>query len=354
MRKQTAGIFGTLVLGVVALSAQGIWKSTKEALNDFAVGGPTSEMREQIDALESAANAGDLNAMFELAVYWFENGRGDDQTPNPGAYKWLLKAAENGHAMAMNEVGVIAEFGLYGYESHPLKASQWYGKASKAGDDYAPYNLGRLYRNGFGVERDEAEASRYMAMAHDKGYATATFELGLRYLEGLGVQRSEERAQELFRQAEVAGFDMQEFYRSELGYKGEGAIMLGLPEHLNSRAKSYEDWAKLNFEYARTLAQTPDMSEEGLRKLFGVNFPDLNAPFMSLAMKDKDWGDPVLHTRMFFVSALLGHSEAQQIYADRLEKALGTALDKQEAVYWRSRAKRQGYKATPPAERENS
>jgi len=341
MRKETAGIFGALALGLVVLSAEGIWKSTKIALNDFAVGSPTPEKLEQIGALEDAANTGNLDAMFEIAVFLFENSGGDDQTPNPDAYSWLLKAAEKGHVLAMNEVGVIAEFGLYAHKSNPSKASLWYRKASEAGDDYAPYNLGRLYRKGFGVARNEVEASRYMAIAHDKGYVTATFELGLRYLEGLGVQQSEDKAQELFQQALAAGFDMQEFYRSELDYKGEGAIKLGLPEHLNNRATNYEDWAKLSLKYARALAQAPDMSENDLRKLFGVTFPDLNAPFMSLAMKDKDWRDPVLHTRMFFISALLGNSEAQQIYADRLEKGLGTAPDKEEAAYWRSRATRQ-------------
>jgi uncharacterized protein len=46
---------------------------------------------------------------------------------------------------------------------------EWYRKAADQGNAYAQYNIGRLYDNGWGVEKDYTKALAWYQKAADEG-----------------------------------------------------------------------------------------------------------------------------------------------------------------------------------------
>ena len=62
-----------------------------------------------------------------------------------------------------------------------------YRSAAEHGHVGAQVNLGRMYRDGRGVARDDSEAVRWYRQAADEGHPFAQYNLGRMYEEGDGV-----------------------------------------------------------------------------------------------------------------------------------------------------------------------
>ena len=69
------------------------------------------------------------------------------------------------------------------------------------------FNLGVMYENGRGVEKDEAEAVKWYRKAAEQESAVAQFYLGVMYANGRGVAKDEEEAVKWYRKAAANGFD---------------------------------------------------------------------------------------------------------------------------------------------------
>jgi TPR repeat protein len=69
------------------------------------------------------------------------------------------------------------------------------------GDAAAQANLGNLYLDGRGVERDNGEAGACSKPPRHKAYPAARSDLGYIYAEGVGVVADHAKALDLFRQA---------------------------------------------------------------------------------------------------------------------------------------------------------
>lgn len=65
--------------------------------------------------------------------------------------------------------------------------------ASYFGDPNAQYNLGRLYLDGSGVDRDQRQAARWFNLAAEKGHRAAQALLGQLLVNGQGVPRQRAR-----------------------------------------------------------------------------------------------------------------------------------------------------------------
>jgi hypothetical protein len=81
------------------------------------------------------------------------------------------------------------------------------GAEGGGGNATAMANLGWMYANGTGVEKDDAEAVRWYRKAADKGEATAVANLGWRYANGQGVAKDPRQAAEWVFKAVKAGND---------------------------------------------------------------------------------------------------------------------------------------------------
>jgi TPR repeat protein len=69
-----------------------------------------------------------------------------------------------------------------------VEAVKWYRKAAEQGYAIAEDNLGWMYQNGRGVVQDDAEAIKWYRKAAEQGYAIAEDNLGWMYQNGLSCQ----------------------------------------------------------------------------------------------------------------------------------------------------------------------
>ena len=85
----------------------------------------------------------------------------DDYALAMGLFRPL---AEQGHARAQFNMGVLHEHGHAGYESY-TEAVQWHRKAAEQGHAQAQYNLGLMYAQGQGAPQDYQEALKWYRCA---------------------------------------------------------------------------------------------------------------------------------------------------------------------------------------------
>jgi hypothetical protein len=102
----------------------------------------------------------------------------------------LMKAAERGHPVAQNNLGLLYAAGR-GVLKDPRLAAEWHARAASQGLANAQYQLGLLYERGEGVPRDDAAAARLYQAAAQQGEVAAQANLGLMYRDGRGVPRDE-------------------------------------------------------------------------------------------------------------------------------------------------------------------
>jgi TPR repeat protein len=88
--------------------------------------------------------------------------------------RWLKLAAEQGHAGAQNDFGVMLNEGA-GIARDPIEAAKWFVEAAKGGNELADYNLEGIF-----------EELTALAEAGDE---TAKKAVGEAYLKGIGVDQ---------------------------------------------------------------------------------------------------------------------------------------------------------------------
>ena len=124
---------------------------------------------------EEAIKQGSKRVRFETAYSSSHIGNSER------AKELYLELCNEGSGVAMNN---------YACElSDPKEKAQWFQKAANAGDDYGLWNLGKLYKNGRGVEKDINKAVELFTKAANKGQIYATMELARMYHNGDGVEK---------------------------------------------------------------------------------------------------------------------------------------------------------------------
>jgi len=99
-----------------------------------------------------------------------------------------------------------------------------------AGDAKAQNNLGYMYLNGIGVEKDYEMAMKWYRMAARQGVAEAQHSLGFMYAEGLGTATVAEIALKWYREAAGQGlpeaqFNLAYMYENSIGIRRDDAEM---------------------------------------------------------------------------------------------------------------------------------
>lgn len=106
------------------------------------------------------------------------------------AFEWYHKAALSGHPMAQCRVGRLYREG-HGVEKDEMKAFEWFMKAANT-DQNCPrgkFYVGRCYEVGTGVAIDMKEAVRWYTMAAQQNDDLAQNNLGNCYEFGEGVEK---------------------------------------------------------------------------------------------------------------------------------------------------------------------
>ncbi|WP_372827646.1 trypsin-like peptidase domain-containing protein [Polaromonas sp.] len=109
------------------------------------------------------------------------------------AFAGFAKLAEQGHAAAQNNLGVMYKDGQ-GVSKDNEQASVWYRKAAEQGNASAQFNLGLMYLGGQGVPKDEPLAVAWYRKAAEQEHANAQYNLGLMYAQGRGIPKDEQSA----------------------------------------------------------------------------------------------------------------------------------------------------------------
>ena len=98
---------------------------------------------------------------------------------------------------AQTNLGTVYSEGQ-GVEKNLTEALRWTRLAASQDDDLALCNLGMYYENGEGVPQDYTEAAKWYRLAAAKGMPYAQFRLGLLYYDGTGVDEDEAEAVKWF------------------------------------------------------------------------------------------------------------------------------------------------------------
>ena len=127
--------------------------------------------------------------------------RGDYTT----ALRHWQPLADQGYAPAQYNLGVMYRNG-YGVAKDDVEAVKWFRKAANQGNASAQYNLGVMYHNGYGVAKDDVEARKWFRKAADQGNAIAQYNLGVMYYNGDGVAKDDVEAVKWYRKAAEQGY----------------------------------------------------------------------------------------------------------------------------------------------------
>jgi len=191
-------------------------------------------------ALEETVAESDDGGSAALHAQWTRRYRtahqliqGDeDMAPDyDAAFQLLSEEAEAGNALAMADLGRIYADGS-GQERDAVKAQEWYAKALAAfldaeqakPDRCVEYRIGKLYAAGLGTDRDYEEAARWLNLSADNGYKYAQYTLAGLYRRGQGVDQDNRTALELYTKASTfpyAAYELGRMYRDGLGCEAD-------------------------------------------------------------------------------------------------------------------------------------
>lgn len=136
-----------------------------------------------IRKIETEAFAGNAEAQHDLAAIYTAGHAGVAQNYERAAF-WFKEAADQGIANARYNLGVLYHQGL-GVQKDLPAALEWYKKAAQIGHPEAQYNLGIAHIEGIGVNYDPKQAAEYFEAAAASGIPEAGYNLGLIYENGL-------------------------------------------------------------------------------------------------------------------------------------------------------------------------
>ncbi len=144
---------------------------------------PDTTLSDDVKSIEAQAFAGNAEAQHDLAAI-YTAGHGDVSQNFEKSSFWFREAAEGGIANARYNLGVLYHQGL-GQERDLSRALYWYREAAKLGHAEAQYNLGIAHIEGIGTDYDPRLASAFFEHAANNGIMEAAYNLGLIYENGL-------------------------------------------------------------------------------------------------------------------------------------------------------------------------
>ncbi|MCF8483891.1 MAG: caspase family protein [Rhodobacteraceae bacterium] len=228
------------------------------------------------------------------------------------AAKWYLAAAQQGHAQAMNNLGLMLKNGE-GVPEDDVEAVKWFRAAADKGVAGAMNSLGRSYDEGEGVAEDDAQAVVWYRAAAEKGNLSGMRNLGLMLKNGEGVAEDDVEAVKWFR----------------------AAAEKGSVEAMNSLGRSYDEGEGVTIDDAEAVRWYRAAAEKG-------NASAMNNLGLMLKNGEGVTEDDVEAVRWFRLAAENGNVEAMNSLGRSLDEGEGVAIDDVEAVRWYRAAAEQG------------
>ncbi|MGH9685768.1 MAG: tetratricopeptide repeat protein [Candidatus Acidiferrales bacterium] len=164
-----------------------------------------------------AGNAGIADAFAEGGELYFY-----DNPPNyVEAKSWFEHGAEGGSADGFDDLGWLYEEG-YGVNKDVDKAFSLFNEAAKRGSAEGTYRVGVSYFWGLGVQKDRSAACQWFIRAASSGYPDAEQETGFCYYNGTGVAQDHGTAFQWFARAGQAGLVDARIIVADMLDRGDG------------------------------------------------------------------------------------------------------------------------------------
>lgn len=136
-----------------------------------------------VKEIETQAFAGNGEAQHDLAAIYTAGHGGVEQNFERAAL-WFREAADNKIGNARYNLGVLYHQGL-GQDRDLDRALYWYREAAKVNHAEAQYNLGIAHIEGIGTEYNPPLAAAFFERAANNGVMEAAYNLGLIFENGL-------------------------------------------------------------------------------------------------------------------------------------------------------------------------
>ncbi len=120
------------------------------------------------------------------------------------AFKIWLPLAQKKDANAQFNLGLLYRNG-YGVKQNDRKALTWFSHAAQQGLLDAQYNTGLMYMEGRGVAVSKIEAFNWWELAASKGHAGAQHNLAVLYAYGIATTIDTKKALDLWRRSAAQG-----------------------------------------------------------------------------------------------------------------------------------------------------
>jgi TPR repeat protein len=305
--------------------------------------GVPKDTAEGVRWLRRAAEQGDTNAANNLGWIYLK-GQGIAKDPSE-ALKWFVLGAEDGDAKSQKELGEIYQKG-WGVPQDLAESLKWFGRAAEQIPEQpdhsarnslnrifieeARHELGEIYSQGEGVERDDTQAVKWFKKAADLGDADAQWEVGFAYDRGQGLPQDKDLAESWYRRA--AASYQNEAERGEAASQSRLAAMYQAGEGVPRDAAKAEEW------YGKAAASYGKAAEKG----------SVHAQHSLGDIYNNGIGVPKDHAQAAFwfrKAAEQGDDGAQYALGRMYYDGLGVPQDFVQAATWYEKAAQQGNEA---------
>ena len=181
----------------------------------------------------------DCNEVFEEAKSFTEKGeKVQDENYCRELFHKLQACATYGDKRCQNMLGIWYQQGIVNKPNYQL-AIEWYKKSAEQDYESAFFNLGELYSNGEGVNKDLKKAVEYYILGANHNSLDCIYNLACCYFSGEGVEEDKEKAFSLFEEASTlndpfAKYELYKCYINGWGTKEDEKLALKV---LNEAAK---------------------------------------------------------------------------------------------------------------------
>ncbi len=127
----------------------------------------------------------------------------------PDEIKALLQRAENGDVSAQYDLGTVYKDGL-GVDKNPKEALKWYALAAEYGDARAQFFTGSFYLAGKGATKNVSEGLKWLERSAEQDHPEAQMKLANVYLSGADVKKDISKAQKWYSKAAALGSEEAE------------------------------------------------------------------------------------------------------------------------------------------------
>lgn len=245
------------------------------------------------------------------------------------AHTLLLPLARHGNILAQYNIGVMYAQGL-GVQKNEKEAVGWYLKAAEQGEPDAQSNLALMYEFGRGIATDYKKAMEWYLKAASQGHALAQHNIGSLYFNGHGVTKDHKETVKWYTKAAEQGLPLAQNALGAMYVKGFGVEKdpnQGLEWILKAAKQGWPDAQKNVFSIYLSEAKQGNAGA-----MHNVAYMCLN-----------EWAgkqDPNKCIRWYELAAKKGFAESAPALSQIYEKGLfGIKIAAEKAHYWKQQTK---------------